>query len=68
MKVYVTQGHEEGIGLEVFFKTCLFLGHQELNSLTLLAFKNSAQESLQALRLPFKLFDNYIEQLRSKVN
>ena len=67
MKVYVTQGHEEGIGLEVFFKTCLFLGHQELNSLTLLAFKNSAEESLQALRLPFKLFDDCIQLAQVKI-
>ena len=67
MKVYVTQGHEEGIGLEVFFKTCLFLNPQDLHSLSLLAYKNSVEESLRSLRLPFKILDNCVELAHVKI-
>lgn len=55
MKVYVTQGHEKGIGLEVFFKTCLFLNQKELSQLTLIAFQSGVKETLVSLRMPFKL-------------
>lgn len=67
MKVYVTQGHEEGIGLEVFFKSCLFLSDRELNSLNLLAYKSSVTETLLSLRLSFDLFDDYIHVSQSKI-
>lgn len=67
MKVYVTQGHEEGIGLEVFFKTCLFLNPQELKSLSLLAYKNSVEESLRSLRLPFKILEDCVKLAHVKI-
>lgn len=55
MKVYVTQGHEKGIGLEVFFKSCLMMKKSDLNFIKLLAFKNSVEKTLTTLKLPFKL-------------
>jgi 4-hydroxythreonine-4-phosphate dehydrogenase len=58
MKVYITQGHEEGIGLEVFFKSCLMLTQKELNHLVLLATKESVSKTLETLKLPFKLCDH----------
>ncbi len=67
MKVYVTQGHEKGIGLEVFFKTCLFLNPQEAQSLSLLAFKKSVEESLLSLRLPFKILDDCVQLAHVKI-
>lgn len=51
MKIAVTQGHEKGIGLEVFFKTCLLLGDQTKHVL-LFASKSAVSESLSALNLP----------------
>jgi 4-hydroxythreonine-4-phosphate dehydrogenase len=60
MKVYVTQGHEEGIGLEVFFKTCLFLGSQDLKRITLIAFRPAVHETLLSLELPFEIQDETI--------
>ncbi len=53
MKVYVTQGHEKGIGLEVFFKSCLMLGQAPLNHVRLLAYKDAVENTLRTLRLPF---------------
>lgn len=61
MKVYVTQGHEKGIGLEVFFKACLMLSTSELKSIRLLAFRDSVEETLRSLKLPFKIHDHGIE-------
>jgi 4-hydroxythreonine-4-phosphate dehydrogenase len=68
MKVYVTQGHEEGIGLEVFFKTCLFLSDLELKSLNLIAYKTSVNETLISLRLSFDLLDDYIQMAQIKIS
>ncbi len=68
MKVYVTQGHQEGIGLEVFFKTCLFLSNQELNLINLIAYKNGVKESLLSLRLPFEIFDDHIQLANKKIS
>ena len=61
MKVYVTQGHQEGIGLEVFFKNCLFLSQEKLHHLNLIAFKEGVKETLISLKLPFKLHEDNIE-------
>lgn len=67
MKVYVTQGHEEGIGLEVFFKSCLFLSSEELKHLQLLAFETGVLESLISLKLPFDIYDEYIQLAHVKI-
>ena len=53
MKVYVTQGHEKGIGLEVFFKTLLFLPKTESSKLVLIAFKESVENTLKGLSFTF---------------
>jgi 4-hydroxythreonine-4-phosphate dehydrogenase len=60
MKVYVTQGHEKGIGLEVFFKTCLLLNPADLKLIKLLAFKASVTSTLNYLKLPYNLYDDTI--------
>ena len=54
MKIAVTQGHEKGIGLEVFFKTCLLLGDQTKN-LLLFASQSAVSETLSALNLPHEI-------------
>lgn len=61
MKVYVTQGHEQGIGLEVFFKSCLLLSTEELSVIKLLAYPHSVEQTLTSLKLPFHLTDGTIE-------
>ena len=60
MKVYVTQGHEEGIGLEVFFKTCILLPEEDLRLIKLLAFKPAVIKTLESLKIPFEILDDYI--------
>lgn len=67
MKVYVTQGHEEGIGLEAFFKSCLFLTTEQLFTINLLAFKAAVNETLITLKLPFVLEDECVNLAGSKI-
>ena len=67
MRVYVTQGHEEGIGLEVFFKSCLFLSDEQLGSLKLLAFEAGVTESLISLKLPFEISEDHIQLAHAKI-
>jgi 4-hydroxythreonine-4-phosphate dehydrogenase len=67
MKVYVTQGHEEGIGLEVFFKSCLFLTSEQLSLIRLLAYKDAVNETLITLRLPFNLHNDCVDLAGSMI-
>jgi 4-hydroxythreonine-4-phosphate dehydrogenase len=55
MKVYVTQGHQGGIGLEVFLKSSLMLSREERKLLRLLAFRKSVAKTLESLKIPFEL-------------
>jgi 4-hydroxythreonine-4-phosphate dehydrogenase len=61
MKVYVSQGHELGIGLEVFFKSCLLLRNSDLNQIKLIAFESAVIKTLKTMNLPFKILDNHID-------
>lgn len=67
MKLYVTQGHEEGIGPEVFFKTCLFLDPSQLSHISFIGFKSGVKETLISLRLPFELEDDFISLAHVKI-
>jgi hypothetical protein len=58
MKIYVTQGHEKGIGLEVFFKSCLLLPPSELSNISLIAYAETVEKTLLTLKLPFEIFDD----------
>lgn len=60
MKVYITQGHEEGIGLEVFFRAAMMLSARERQLVKLLAYKQPVKETLISLGLPFEIFDRGI--------
>jgi 4-hydroxythreonine-4-phosphate dehydrogenase len=61
MKVYVTQGHEQGIGLEVFFKSCLVSTQRDLDHVSLLAYETSIAATLKSMRIPFKVTSNHLE-------
>ena len=38
--IYVTQGHEKGIGLEIFFRSLIFFSKNEQQNITLIINKN----------------------------
>ena len=67
MKVYVSQGHEEGIGLEVFFKSCLFLTNKDLEQTQLVAYQKSVTETLITMGLPFELNPVFIQLSHVKI-
>lgn len=68
MKVYVTQGHENGIGLEVFFKSCLMMDKGDLGLITLIAFPESVKNSLTNMRYPFRIEDDHLTIAHVKIN
>jgi 4-hydroxythreonine-4-phosphate dehydrogenase len=60
MKVYVTQGHEKGVGLEVFFKSCLMMSESDLKMIQLVAFHDSVSLVLNKMKVPFKISKDFI--------
>lgn len=67
MKVYVTQGHEAGIGLEVFFKSCQLLSKESLSLVKLIANADSVHKTLSSLKLPFKIHPDKVELCGIKI-
>ena len=59
--IYVTQGHEKGIGLEVFIKSFLQLSPHEQKKFTLIAFKQSLIDTLHFLKIPFSFNKNILK-------
>src|SRR5690606_23370663 len=66
--IIITQGHQAGIGLEVFFKSILVSDQHLSNQCHLLAFKDSVKTTLKSLRLPFLLTDSSIEVAHRKIS
>ena len=60
MKIHVTQGHERGIGLEVFFKSCLMMNESDLKKIQLIGFEDSVSMVLQKMRVPYKITEEFI--------
>lgn len=54
--IYVTQGHEKGIGLEIFLKAFLMLGSEEKKNFTLIADKETLKETLKLSSLKASYF------------
>jgi 4-hydroxythreonine-4-phosphate dehydrogenase len=54
--IYVTQGHEKGIGLEIFLKSFLMLSHEEKSQVVLVADKSALDQNLRDLKFSAKSF------------
>lgn len=54
--IYVTQGHEAGIGLEIFLKSFILLSHEEKKEIRLVVSKSDLSKNLTDLKLSPKLF------------
>jgi 4-hydroxythreonine-4-phosphate dehydrogenase len=68
MKVFVTQGHEKGIGLEVFFKTFLLLTESERKHLQLIAFRPAVEDTLRSLNVPFEISERGLRICSQQLN
>jgi len=58
--ISVSQGHEKGIGLEVFFKSLSLLPSGSINQINLFASKKSVKNTLQKLDLDFEFCEDGI--------
>ncbi|MDD4976154.1 MAG: 4-hydroxythreonine-4-phosphate dehydrogenase PdxA [Bacteriovorax sp.] len=65
--IYVTQGHESGIGLEIFLKSFLLLSKDEKNIIRLVVDKQDLAKNLSDLKLDAKIFHGLtiIENIKS---
>lgn len=61
MSIIVTQGHEKGIGLEVFLKSCLFQTQKNLDHILLVTFKASLEATLDSLQYPYAIEKNRLK-------
>lgn len=58
--IFVTEGHQSGIGLEIFLKSFLLLSKEEKSLIRLVVDKNDLKKNLSDLNLSSKLFDDLI--------
>jgi 4-hydroxythreonine-4-phosphate dehydrogenase len=65
--IYVTQGHEKGIGLEVFVKSFLQLSISDQKNFKLIGFRKSLEETLNLSKISFKFFHNHYQIGASKL-
>lgn len=56
--IYVTQGHEKGIGLEVFLKSFLLLSPKEKLEVILIADREVLNQNLESLKVSMNSFKN----------
>jgi len=66
--IFVTQGHEHSIGLEVFIKSFLLINYHAQKDFLLFCTKNSLKKTLQSLNIKFSLADNYTLLSNTKLN
>ena len=53
--IYVTQGHEKGIGLEVFLKSFTLLGQEQQKKISLISYKKCIIENLKLLNFKYSI-------------
>lgn len=58
--IYVTQGHEEGIGLEIFIKSFLLINKSFQKNFKLFCFKESLTNTLNHINIDFEIKHTYL--------
>ncbi len=58
--IYITQGHESGIGLEIFLKSFLLLSREEKKLVRLIVSKKDLEKNFKDLNLKSKLFSDLV--------
>lgn len=66
--IYVTQGHEKGIGLEVFLKSFTCLSKEYQDQFILIASRETLKQQMYQLDLKISLKDEFITINNSKLN
>ncbi len=65
--IYVTQGHEKSISIEIFIKSFLSLTYQQQKLITLICNKNSLITNLELMNLDYEISSYSIKILNSKL-
>ncbi len=65
--IYISQGHEKGIGLEVFFKSTYALPQHVLDTMVLYASVDSCIRTLDTLQLSYSIKNNFIYFLNKQI-
>jgi 4-hydroxythreonine-4-phosphate dehydrogenase len=58
--IYITQGHESGIGLEIFLKSFLLLSREEKKLVRLIVSKKDLEKNFKDLNLKSKFFSDLV--------
>lgn len=66
--IHITQGHELGIGLEVFFKSLFYLPKSALEHFIFYGYPQAVVETLNSLNVPFKVREDSIELFKKKIS
>lgn len=66
--IYVTQGHEKSIGLEIFLKSCLYLSQSQLDKITLVCHKDSLIAHLKICQFDWQINNSFLHLYDLKVN
>ena len=67
--IHITQGHEKGIGAEVFIKSLLFLSQSEIDKLLFHCNTSALKSTLDTLPINYRLdqFDLYLNHKKIKL-
>lgn len=66
--IRVVQGHEKGIGLEVFLKSLLLLPQRNCDHITLYTYKDTLEENLVNLNIPNQIGEDYLRVFSKKIH
>lgn len=58
--IHITQGHQKGIGLEVFFKSLIFFNQDSLNKMVLYCNKKNVEDSLNSLPYRYTIVQDFL--------
>lgn len=65
--IYITQGHELGIGLEVFLKSFSLLNSSQQRRFSLVVFRDALEKNLQALKVSYSISEKTLSYNTNKI-
>ncbi len=66
--IYVSQGHEKSIGIEIFIKSFILLNKKQANLFNFVCFKESIIETLDSLKIKYEIKDSVLSFSNSNLN
>lgn len=66
--IHISQGHEKGVGLEVFLKACNRLGQNSLDQIKLYASKEALEETLKSIGFSYSFSEGFVHFFLKKIS